>query len=171
MVPSRRRAARHEEAAHEVEMLSSAQPIGLLCAPGSVFHLVLESEASSMDIAAKHMKIGRVMLLLTVCTLAFRHAAAGDEAQSQKGNTMKIRLTINGKQLNGTLVDSETARDFASLLPLTVTLEDHAGTEKIVYLPRKLSTKGAPSGSDPSAGDIAYYAPWGNLALFYKDFR
>jgi len=20
-------------------------------------------------------------------------------------------------------------------------------------------------------GDIAYYAPWGNLALFYKDFR
>jgi Cyclophilin-like family len=24
---------------------------------------------------------------------------------------------------------------------------------------------------DPSIGDIAYYAPWGNLAIFYKDFR
>ncbi len=23
---------------------------------------------------------------------------------------------------------------------------------------------------DPSVGDIAYYAPWGNLAIFYKDF-
>jgi hypothetical protein len=23
---------------------------------------------------------------------------------------------------------------------------------------------------DPSIGDIAYYAPWGNLAIFHKDF-
>ena len=84
---------------------------------------------------------------------------------------MKIRLTVNGKQLIGTLADSETARDFASVLPLTATLEDYADTEKITYLPRKLSVKGAPSGSDPSVGDIAYYAPWGNLALFYKDFQ
>ena len=22
----------------------------------------------------------------------------------------------------------------------------------------------------PSIGDIAYYAPWGNLAIFYRDF-
>jgi Cyclophilin-like family len=29
---------------------------------------------------------------------------------------------------------------------------------------------GSMAGSDPSIGDIAYYAPWGNLALFYKDF-
>ena len=28
----------------------------------------------------------------------------------------------------------------------------------------------APAGVDPSVGDIAYYAPWGNLAIFYKDF-
>jgi hypothetical protein len=27
-----------------------------------------------------------------------------------------------------------------------------------------------PPGSDPSIGDITYYAPWGNLAVFYKDF-
>jgi hypothetical protein len=49
-------------------------------------------------------------------------------------------------------------------------LEDYNQTEKISDLPRKLSTKGAPAGSDPSAGDIAYYAPWGNLAIFYRDF-
>jgi hypothetical protein len=23
----------------------------------------------------------------------------------------------------------------------------------------------------PSAGDLAYYSPWGNLAIFYEDFR
>ncbi|MDY7227033.1 cyclophilin-like fold protein [Hyalangium rubrum] len=37
------------------------------------------------------------------------------------------------------------------------------------YLPRKLSTKGAPASSGGKAGAITYYAPWGNLALFYKD--
>lgn len=34
---------------------------------------------------------------------------------------------------------------------------------------RPLSTDGAPAGFDPAAGDIAYYAPWGNLAIFHKD--
>jgi hypothetical protein len=47
---------------------------------------------------------------------------------------------------------------------------DYAATEKISDLPRRLSTEGAPPGSDPSIGDITYYSPWGNLALFYKDF-
>ena len=83
---------------------------------------------------------------------------------------MKVRLTINGKAITATLIDNATARDFVSLLPMTVTLEDYAATEKISYLLRKLSTTGAPTGSDPSVGDITYYAPWGNLAIFYKDF-
>ena len=48
-------------------------------------------------------------------------------------------------------------------------MNDYAATEKISDLPRRLSTEGAPLGSDPSVGDIAYYSPWGNLALFYKD--
>src|SRR5947208_4596122 len=38
-------------------------------------------------------------------------------------------------------------------------------------LPKKLSTHDAPAGVDPSRGDIACYAPWGNLAIFYKDFQ
>lgn len=68
------------------------------------------------------------------------------------------------------MLDNATSRDFISLLPLSLTLSDYAGTEKVSDLPRRLSTEGAPSGSDPSVGDIALYAPWGNLAIFYKDF-
>ena len=83
--------------------------------------------------------------------------------------TMKIRLTINGKAISATLTTNGAAKDFLSLLPMTLTLDDYAATEKIAYLPRKLSTAGAPAGSDPSVGDIAYYAPWGNLAIFYRD--
>ena len=83
---------------------------------------------------------------------------------------MKIRLTINGQSATATLDDNPTARDFLSMLPLALTLEDYASTEKIAYPPRKLSTQSAPAGIDPEVGDITYYAPWGNLALFYKDF-
>ena len=73
--------------------------------------------------------------------------------------------------LTATLDDTPTARDFAALLPLRLTLEDYAATEKISDLPRRLSIAEAPVGTTPSAGDIAYYAPWGNLALFHRPFR
>lgn len=91
------------------------------------------------------------------------------ELPGEEANTMRIRLTINGKAITATLINTATTQDFLSLLPMTLTLDDYAATEKISYLPRKLSTAGAPAGSDPSVGDIAYYAPWGNLAIFYKD--
>jgi hypothetical protein len=88
----------------------------------------------------------------------------------QQVSTMKIRIDLEGTAITATLVDNETSRDFVSLLPLTLTLTDYAGTEKISDLPKRLSTEGAPAGSDPSVGDITYYAPWGNLAIFYSDF-
>ena len=107
-----------------------------------------------------------VTLLAAFCLLIVAGAAP---AVGQEATTMKIRLTIDGKPIEATLLDNPTARDFLSLLPLTLTLEDYASTEKISYLPRKLSAAGAPAGVDPAPGDIAYYAPWGNLAIFYKD--
>lgn len=96
--------------------------------------------------------------------------AQANEVANKKAEEMKIRITIGEKVVTATLTDSEAARDFVSLLPLTLVLEDYAGTEKISDLPKRLSTQGAPAGSDPSVGDIAYYAPWGNLAIFYRDF-
>lgn len=85
--------------------------------------------------------------------------------------TMRIYLVIGDTTLIATLEDSPTARDFAALLPLRLPLEDYAATEKIATLPRKLSTAGAPPGITPKTGDLCYYAPWGNLAIFHKDFR
>ena len=78
--------------------------------------------------------------------------------------TMKVQLELEGAVLSVVLEDSAAARDFASMLPLTLTLED-AATEKIAHLPRKLSTKDAPPGIDPEVGDITYYAHWGKLAI------
>lgn len=119
-----------------------------------------------------------VLLVMTAVGALWVHAnlanAAGREstreATSQDVRTMRIRMILKGTTIMATLVDSETARDLASLLPLTLTLRDYASTEKVSDLPRKLSTKGAPHGSDPEIADITYYSPWGNLAIFYKDF-
>jgi hypothetical protein len=84
---------------------------------------------------------------------------------------VKINIRTTDRVIPATLNDSKAAQDFASLLPLSLTLEDYNSTEKISDLPRRLSTDGAPPGFDPSIGDIAYYAPWGNLAIFYRDFE
>ena len=108
----------------------------------------------------------RTILFAAACLVA------GTDGHSQTAQkTMKIKFTFNGTPVVAVLEDSATTRDFLTLLPLKVKFEDYASTEKIAYLPSKLSTKGAPSEIDPKAGDVTYYAPWGNLALFYKDFR
>ena len=83
---------------------------------------------------------------------------------------MEIRLIVNGEALPAVLEDNPTSRDFASMLPLTIRMSDYNRTEKTGKLPRALSTEGAPDGFDPSVGDIALYAPWGTLVLYYRDF-
>ncbi|WP_307840806.1 cyclophilin-like fold protein [Streptomyces sp. GESEQ-4] len=82
---------------------------------------------------------------------------------------MNIRLTLNGHHIAATLNDSPTARDFAAQLPLSLSLRDLHQAEKIADLPRELSTSGAPEGADPKPGDLAYYAPWNQLATYYRD--
>ena len=84
---------------------------------------------------------------------------------------MKIRMDVEGTVITATLDDNETSRDFVSLLPLTLTLTDYTATEKISDLPKRLTTAGAPPGTVGTAGDLTYYAPWGNLALFYRNSR
>lgn len=86
-----------------------------------------------------------------------------------RSTDVDIRLTIDGHGVDATLNDSATARDFAALLPLTLRMADFHHTERIADPPRRLDTSGAPEASEPKAGDLAYYAPWGNLAFFYRD--
>ncbi|MCB9331174.1 MAG: hypothetical protein H6574_08850 [Lewinellaceae bacterium] len=68
------------------------------------------------------------------------------------------------------LYNNPTAQSLADQMPFTVELKDYAGIEKIFYPKTPLNKDGAPEGADPSVGDIMYYAPWGDVAIFYKDF-
>ena len=82
----------------------------------------------------------------------------------------RLELTFGSGKAEIELNDSAAARDLLSMLPLTLAFEDYNNTEKIAYPPRKFSAKGAPASFDPSKGDFALYAPWGNLVIYYRDF-
>ncbi|ATJ81447.1 hypothetical protein BEI_0460 [Halomonas beimenensis] len=106
---------------------------------------------------------------MAVFTLAYAAAALADGAPSTE-IPMKIQIVLEGQTLAATLEDTPAARAFADMLPLALDLADYHGIEKIADLPAALPTDDAPAGIDPEVGDITLYAPWGNLAIFYRDF-
>jgi hypothetical protein len=94
------------------------------------------------------------------------------EGNAQGSDFMKIRISFNDTTMTATLENNSSARDFASLLPLSdLTIDDYANNEKISYLPRKLTEEGSGPFGDERPGELCYYAPWGNLALFYASYR
>ena len=93
------------------------------------------------------------------------------EGEEVNMENARIRLTVNGNEIFVRLDDNVASRQFLEMLPLTLTFEDFNNTEKIATLPDELSTEGLPSGYTPAIGDFSYYAPWGNISVFYEDFR
>ena len=84
---------------------------------------------------------------------------------------MKISLSAHSSVLTATIFENSSARDFLTLLPLDLKMEDYASNEKIGYLPRKLTTEGSGPYGNEAIGDLAYYAPWGNLIIYYGPYR
>lgn len=82
-----------------------------------------------------------------------------------------VKLIVNGQEFEATLYDTPAANSLYELLPLELSFEDYNGVEKIAYLTQELITQGEPESFDPSVGDLCLYAPWGNLSIFYQDFR
>ena len=118
-------------------------------------------------------KESKISTMFWLMCLIFLIIVSQNEANAQamkNDNHYRLKITVGEQVTTATLFDNVTTRDFISLLPMTIELKDYAGTEKIYNLPKKLSTQDAPAGIDPDVGDITYYAPWGNIALFYKDF-
>ena len=107
--------------------------------------------------------LGAVLSILIMMTGAA--SAAGRE------NAVKIEFVFKGVTVVGLLDESAAANAFLAQLPMTVKLEDYGSTEKIAWLPTKLRRADSGASMTPRRGDIAYYAPWGNLAIFREDFR
>lgn len=81
---------------------------------------------------------------------------------------MKIRLKVANKILTATLADNKTTRDFAALLPLTLTMNDLFGREKFGHLPYAISQEGKRTHTY-EIGDIAYWSPGPDVAIYYHD--
>ena len=93
-----------------------------------------------------------------------------DTTDQPTNNLMKIKMTVNNRVITATMADNAAARDFISRLPLKVEFEDYNRTEKIFYPSPKLNINGVKRGCAPAPGDITIYAPWGNVAIFYKSW-
>jgi hypothetical protein len=110
----------------------------------------------------------RRILLALVSAIALSQAACGgDNTTTKHGDNMKIRLRIENRALTGTLIDSKTAQDFVSLLPLALTMNDLFGREKFAHLPRAISTEGKRTHTY-EVGDIAYWSPGPDVAIYYQ---
>lgn len=85
------------------------------------------------------------------------------------GGVIRIRFTFDGQEAVAVLDDNSATQSLLVHLPAAVTISDYADAEKIAYFSGDLSGQNAPEGYDPQAGDVTCYAPWGNMAIFYKD--
>lgn len=77
----------------------------------------------------------------------------------------------SGKTVTVRLNASPAADSLYAQLPLTVDLDNYSDNEKIFYPPTKLDTGDSPRAETGKPGTLAYYAPWGDVVLFYGPFR
>lgn len=117
---------------------------------------------------AKEIKMSKKLVFILGFIIVFQIIIL---AQNNGGGKTMIKMTFGGNEIYGEILNTQSGKEFLSQLPANLKFEDYNSTEKISYLPTKLSGRGEPEGFTPKRGDISYYMPWGNLAIFYRDFR
>ncbi|SMG48000.1 hypothetical protein SAMN02746000_02956 [Paracoccus sp. J56] len=118
------------------------------------------------DMPTEPAGLSRRMLLGIATSLALPAIA-----RAQEGSVMRIRFIFADQSFTATLEDNPSARDLFDMLPLDLTVEDYSTNEKIAYLSRKLAEQGSGPFGNEAPGDLCYYAPWGNLAMFHAPYR
>jgi hypothetical protein len=113
----------------------------------------------------------RTLLAMAAAFILPGRALSKSGADNQEKTDLKIKLTFGENTMMATLYDNPSARDFASMLPLDLKIADFGSNEKIAYLPRKLTVESHGPFDNERPYDLCYYMPWGNLAMFYADYR
>lgn len=115
--------------------------------------------------------IGGIAIFVAFMAFVALPLSAEPSAKSNaKEVTMMIEMRFEDEAQVRTIIeleDNPATRDFYAQLPLTLEFSDYVGKEKISNaLPKPLNTSGL-NGYDPQVGDLFYFAPWGNLGIFY----
>src|SRR5881398_3721924 len=111
--------------------------------------------------------MSRVLIAIALTAILGPIARGADNTTTNRTPAMKIRLNVNNKVLTATVADNKTARDFISLLPLTLTMNDLFGREKYARLPRAISQEGKRTHTY-QIGDLAYWSPSHDVAVYYR---
>lgn len=98
----------------------------------------------------------KLTCIITVTEKGGRKTASGSRIII-KSDTYTVVYKLN---------NSKAAKELYDQLPLTLKVENYSDNEKIFYPPKKLKTKGTPK-SGGSKGSLSYYAPWGDVVMFY----
>ena len=99
-------------------------------------------------------------------------ADATDESDEEVGTVGELLMTVTCGEAVVTyeLNDSPAASALLAQLPLTLEVDDFSDNEKVFYPPEELDVTGAPLAESGDAGTLAYYAPWGDVVMFYGSF-
>ncbi len=124
-----------------------------------------------MSITVKNPTRRHLLAIALVVAAVPGSVAAKSDPNSQERTGMKVRFVFAGREMIATLYDNPSARDFASMLPMNLEIDDFGSNEKIAQLPRRLTHEGQEPFSDERPYDLCYYMPWGNLAMFYDDYN
>ena len=92
--------------------------------------------------------------------------AATDRKEDEQ---MKIQVQAGEMIIVYELNSSNAAKALYAQLPLTLEVENFSTNEKVFYPPQELPTEKTPT-ADAKKGTLAYYAPWGDVVMFYEGF-
>lgn len=96
---------------------------------------------------------------------------SAQQATQTAAQGTKLSMQVAGSAVSIALADNAATQRLIAQLPADLEFKDFNNTEKIAYLPNKINVDGTPKGYAPKAGDMCIYVPWGNICIFYHDYK
>ena len=115
------------------------------------------------------MKKKNVFLLFGTAALMLSACGAAEENSTDEEVARTISVKFGDNTVIYELNNSPAADSLYEQLPITAEAEDFSTNEKIFYPPQALDTSGTPLAAG-GTGTLAYYAPWGDVVMFYGGF-
>ena len=83
---------------------------------------------------------------------------------------MQVKITAMRLTATFQLYDTIAAKEFYDQLPLRLELTNFRDAQWMFYPPEKLSVTAREAYHDGKKGELSYYAPWGDVVMFYGRF-
>ena len=141
--------------ANSVEIITQAAPDALIS--DHIFDCYEEDAASSQEAIQNWVR-----------ELGYSLETEGEQ-EGKQALSRRILVQFGENTVVYELNDSTAADSLYEQLPLTIEVEDYSTNEKIFYPPEELDTSNSPM-AQGGAGTLAYYAPWGDVVMFYGDY-